>query len=83
MSVTKVNRGREDAQQALDFRRDKNGQKRGGARLNAGRPAGPKPAIRHRARPRLRKGTPVHVTLRIDVRLPAYAGAASTRRSVR
>lgn len=52
-------------QREFDFRRDKNGQRRGGARPGAGRRAGPKPAIRHRVRPPHRKGVPVHITLRV------------------
>jgi REP element-mobilizing transposase RayT len=65
MTVTQVREDRTGAQLGLDFRRDKNGQRRGGARTNAGRKRGPRPAIRHRARPALRKGVPVHVSLRI------------------
>jgi hypothetical protein len=52
-------------QMDLDFRCDKNGQRRGGARPNCGRKRGPRPSVRHRARPPLRKGVPVHVSLRI------------------
>jgi REP element-mobilizing transposase RayT len=52
-------------QQEFDFKRDKNGQRRGGARVGAGRKAGPKPVHPHRTRAPLRKGVPVHVTLRV------------------
>jgi REP element-mobilizing transposase RayT len=37
----------------------------GGKRKGAGRKAGPKPKVRHRARPELEPKTPVHVTLRL------------------
>jgi REP element-mobilizing transposase RayT len=37
----------------------------GGKRKGAGRKAGPKPNVRHRARPELKAKTPVHVTLRL------------------
>jgi REP element-mobilizing transposase RayT len=58
--------GQGSAQQELDLRRDKNGQKRGGARANAGRrPAGARPGVAHRSRAVLRAGVPVHVTLRV------------------
>ena len=65
MSVTKVKTTRADGQLGLRFRKDKNGQNRGGARPGAGRKRGARPAIRHRPRARLRAGVPVHVSLRI------------------
>jgi hypothetical protein len=65
MSVTTVKTVREDVQLGLRFRKDKNGQNRGGARLGAGRKRGPRPAVRHRPRPRLRAGVPVHISLRV------------------
>ena len=37
----------------------------GGRRPGAGRPAGPRPNVRHRARPELSRRHPVHVTLRL------------------
>jgi REP element-mobilizing transposase RayT len=62
----RAEKGKGSAQQELDLRRDKNGQKRGGARRNAGRkPAGPRAGIPHRSRAALRPGVPVHVTLRV------------------
>jgi REP element-mobilizing transposase RayT len=65
MTVTKVKGDRGDVQLGLRFRKDRNGQNRGGARAGAGRKCGPRPAIRHRPRPPLRPGTPVHVSLRV------------------
>jgi REP element-mobilizing transposase RayT len=65
MAVTKVKGGLGGAQLGLRFKKDKNGQNRGGARAGAGRKRGARPAIRHRQRARLRAGTPVHVSLRI------------------
>ena len=66
MLVAKVKATRGDAQLGLRFRKDKNGRNRGGARAGAGRRRGPRPAIRHRPRPPLRKGVPVHISLRIQ-----------------
>jgi len=60
MAVTKVKRG---GQLAMAFPERKPGW--GGARANAGRKPGARPKVRHRARPWLGKGKPVHVTLRI------------------
>ena len=67
MTVTKGSKGKRRAgeQVEFDFRRDKNGGKRGGKREGAGRRPGPKPLVRHRTRPGFRKGSPVHVTLRV------------------
>jgi REP element-mobilizing transposase RayT len=59
-------------QMGLDFRRDKNGQKRGGRRKNAGRkpvhllPSGKPLHRRVRKRPPVSSRTPVHVVLRVS-----------------
>jgi REP element-mobilizing transposase RayT len=65
MAATKAKADRGDAQLGFRFRKDKNGQNRGGARVGAGRKRGARPAIRHRPRARVRAGTPVHISLRI------------------
>jgi len=44
---------------------DKNGQRRGGKRPNAGRPAkGPRPSERHETRAVFKRGEPIHVIMR-------------------
>ncbi len=54
-------------QQELDLKRDKNGQKRGGKRPNAGRPRkGPRSSERHKRREILTGREPILVTVRID-----------------
>jgi REP element-mobilizing transposase RayT len=46
---------------------DKNGQRRGGKRPNAGRPAkGARPSERHETREVFKRGEPVHVIMRVD-----------------
>ena len=53
-------------QQELDFRRDKNGQRRGGKRRNAGRkPKGARAGSPHRKRPVLLGRYPAHIVLRV------------------
>ncbi len=50
----------------------------GGARKGAGRKPGPRPKVRHRARPRFKKGCPVLVTYRLvrsDLRQDAVLAA--------
>ena len=50
----------------LDYRRDKNGQHRGGARRNAGRkPQGVRAGSPHKVRPEVNPRHPQHVTLRV------------------
>lgn len=57
-------RRRRHVQQELRYR-DKNGQRRGGKRPGAGRPAkGPRSSERHETRPRLKRHEPVHVVMR-------------------
>ena len=46
--------------------------RRGGARPGAGRKPGPRPKVRHRARPIHRASHPVHVTLRARAGLPSF-----------
>ncbi|MDB4944572.1 MAG: hypothetical protein JWP97_4106 [Labilithrix sp.] len=55
--------------------------RRGGARRNAGRPAGPEGTRRtpHRARPRLSCHTPVHITLRAAKGLPSLRSERMAR----
>ena len=65
MTVTKVSKDRTGEQLRLDYRRDKNGEKRGGKREGAGRKPGKKPLVRHRTRATFRRGSPIHVTLRV------------------
>lgn len=43
----------------------------GGRRRGAGRPAGPRPRVRHRKRPLHRRWCPLHVTLRAAPRFPS------------
>ncbi|HEY6035251.1 MAG TPA: hypothetical protein VIV58_13345, partial [Kofleriaceae bacterium] len=44
---------------------DKNGQRRGGKRPGAGRPAkGPRPSERHETRAVFKRGEPIHVIMR-------------------
>ena len=69
--VATTQRARKASQTSLDFRRDKNGQKRGGRRKNAGRkpvhflPSGKRLHRRVRKRPSVSSRTPVHVVLRV------------------
>jgi len=53
-------------QGVLDLRGDRNGQRRGGKRSGAGRPArGPRPSERHETRCAFTKHQPVHVVARV------------------
>src|SRR5258707_1819935 len=53
-------------QAELDYRRDKNGQRRGGPRKGAGRkPTGKRARSSHKTRPDINPRHPQHVTLRV------------------
>jgi putative transposase len=57
-------------QGVLDLKRDKNGQRRGGARKGAGRPcAHDRPSERHKKRPTFAATKPIHVVTRIVPRI--------------
>ena len=56
---------RSHVQLDLVLKRDKNGQKRGGARKGAGRPRRPKAGEWHKTRPEVNHAHPQHVTLRV------------------
>ncbi|HVK76245.1 MAG TPA: hypothetical protein VM734_23120, partial [Kofleriaceae bacterium] len=70
-AATKRKRTTKAGQTRLDFRRDKNGQKRGGKRAGAGRkpvhflPSGKRLHRRVRKRSPVSSRTPVHVVLRV------------------
>jgi len=70
-AATRRKRTSKASQPSLDFRRDKNGQKRGGKRKHAGRkpvhflPSGKRLHRRVRKRPPVSSRTPVHVVLRV------------------
>ncbi|HVK73847.1 MAG TPA: transposase [Kofleriaceae bacterium] len=72
MAATAAKTKTRAAQMALDLRRDKNGQRRGGKRKGAGRKrihflASGKPLHRRvRRRPKVSSRTPVHVVLRVS-----------------
>src|SRR3990172_7368899 len=52
---------------------------RGGPRLGAGRPRGPRPRVLHREREPVPGHCPVHVTLRVRAGVPSLRGGALVR----
>ena len=68
VSSNRQRKSKHPVQRELDFRRDKNGQHRGGSRARAGRkPSGKRAGVSHRARPELMARHPQHVTMRVAI----------------